>query len=188
MATTIFGLICLLPLGASLLMAVVAQGGERFFYASCAGLLALLAGICLGMTEYLELGPNGRVTRIRRLLGRRSSKVLARKEAARLLLSPFPQARNHYQLSLLGQHYPLGGLAKALAITRFVAHKGGLEVDEQISAWPETRPLSPDVKPPAGADVVETRLWSPGAVLRMLLPLLVFLGLGTVLSLLGARP
>lgn len=170
--------VLMVPLGCSVFMSFYSHDGERWFFAAVAALLALLVAFSSGMRAFL-VASGGRVYRRHWLFGVKTlDQELGKKGEVRLVLGPFPAARHGCQLNLLGEVVPLSGRQESLAITRFVADRSGLAVNELLSDWPNPHPLSADLKLQdleLEQDPKAWTLWRPRALLKFLLPMPFFM-------------
>ncbi|WP_412502537.1 hypothetical protein [Shewanella chilikensis] len=144
---TIWGLIMLVPLSASSLMAVVLTGKSQVFHAVSALLLLTLATGCLGVRRRWLFDPKS--AEIQEYTGWWRIKAKPRKTLPYSQLSihitPLAQTPNGVQLVLLGQRHTLTDMAEALTLIGFLRGCAGplavneLEVYEKVTAWPELK-------------------------------------------------
>ncbi|UZD60159.1 hypothetical protein OLL83_001757 [Shewanella algae] len=157
---TIWGLIMLVPLSASSLMAVVLTGKSQVFHAVSALLLLTLAIGCLGVRRRWLFDPKS--AEIQEYTGWWRIKAKPRKTLPYSQLSihitPLAQTPNGVQLVLLGQRHTLTDMAEALALIGFLHDFAGpLEVYEKVTAWPELKAVPFDTAPSDSAPEAESQ-------------------------------
>lgn len=205
----IYGAIALVPMGASLFMSLVLKGNEAVIYGVCAALLLPLALVLLGYREHLVFAP-GNLIRRRSFWGR-GEKDIERwpAGAVSLVAVPLVQLDKGCWLSVEAgkrlSRYSIGEEAETLTLAKLLAAQTGAMAMERISEYPKARPIqaagafegevAPDRHPGAAlradgkADskpAVQTAFARVrGSFWRALLPLPVFIALGTLLLWLG---
>ncbi|WP_339087628.1 hypothetical protein [Shewanella chilikensis] len=172
---TIWGLIMLVPLSASSLMAVVLTGKSQVFHAVSALLLLTLATGCLGVRRRWLFDPKS--AEIQEYTGWWRIKAKPRKTLPYSQLSihitPLAQTPNGVQLVLLGQRHTLTDMAEALTLIGFLRGCAGplavnelevyelevyeLEVYEKVTAWPELKAVPFDTAPSDSAPEAESQ-------------------------------
>lgn len=198
-----FGVIALVPMASSLVMALVLDGSEARMYGVIAPLLLLLALGLLGLREHWVFRADALV-RERSFYGL-SARVKQRWPMAevQLVAEPIGALEKGCWLSLYAgdskARYSIGEQAQTQALVRALAKATGAKGFERISRWPELCPLAAadseaDIGSSAsvaacngaeGPQPGQSLAWRAGSLWLLLLPLPLFIALGFALMLLG---
>lgn len=164
------GLICLICLLPSAVMAVVLEGGEGVFYAVVAGLLALATLILTGVRQHLVFDATEQA-----LVERRGWWRTPRKERQRWLLAdvtavvaPIASVEQGCQLEIVDHRYTIGSWDDTAALARFLRTVYGVRAMDRVTCWPETRPLDAEAAEtpspqPTGVQSTSAQSKRPGA-------------------------
>lgn len=192
----IAGLICLVPLSASVLMALVLTGGEQVFYGVVSLLLSLLSVVLLGARQHLLFDkPLGVLSEQRSWWGlfARETQQIPLCEV-RVVVAPIAALDQGCQLEMLEHRFTIGGAAETRQLAALLRDNFGVQALDRVAAWPDTRPLSDDgvgtpVALPADdlpADMRYKSLWDQPIVWKLALPLPLFALAGMGLSWVGS--
>ncbi|QSX40153.1 hypothetical protein [Shewanella cyperi] len=139
-----FALLGLLPLSASLVMAITLDGGEQTFYQFVSALLLPAVLILGSLRQYLVLDNPSRQRFVQsQLLGYHFKKTYqAQLQSTELLLRHDSYDRNQYELKLHDIVYPIGSLADTTQVMMFFAQTFNLTAKEQVTDFPNIRELN----------------------------------------------
>lgn len=136
-------LLALLPLSASLIMAITLDGGEQTFYQFVVALLLPVVIILWAFKQHLVLdNPSQQRFVQSQFLGYHFKKAyLAPLKSTELLLRHDSYNRNQYELKLHNLVYPIGSLTDTTQAMMFFAQTFNLPAKEQITQFPNIREL-----------------------------------------------
>lgn len=203
----IYGAIALVPMGASLFMSLVLKGNEAVIYGVFAALLLPVALVLLGYREHLVFVP-GNLIRRRSFWGRGEKDVERWPTGSvSLVAEPLVQLDKGCWLSLEAgkrlSRYSIGEEAETLALAKRLGAQTGAAACERISDYPHARPIQAaadfdnETAPDKHSNAAVTAVPAPhssaqasfatvrGSFWRALLPLPMFIALGTLLLWLG---
>ncbi|QFU24347.1 hypothetical protein FM038_020810 [Shewanella eurypsychrophilus] len=189
----------LLPLSASLLMAITLDGGEQSFYQVLVALLLPILFILGTLKHHLVLdNPSGQRFKQLQFMGFHFKKASqAPLQSTELLLRHDSHDRSQYELKIDTLVYSIGNLADTKQVVMFIAHTFKIPAKEQISDFPNIHDLTS--LPPANATddknshatdeifppIIIPPLWSPKVVLRFFYPLPFLMAFGVAIKFIG---
>lgn len=138
-----FALLGLLPLSASLLMAITLDGGEQTFYQFVVALLLPTLFILGTLKHHLVLDNPSQQRFVQlQFWGYHFKKIYqAPLKSTALLLRHDSHDRSLYELKLHDLIYPIGSLTDTTQVVTFFAHTFNIPAQEQISDFPNIHPL-----------------------------------------------
>jgi hypothetical protein len=149
-----FAILGLLPLSASVLMAITLDGGEQTFYQFVVALLLPLV-LVLGLIKHHLVLDNPSKQRFVQLqfMGYHFKKAYqAPLQSTELLLRHDSHDRSQYELKLHNIIYPIGSLADTTQVVFFFAKTFTIPAKEQVTDFPNIHDL--EVSPLADSSVV----------------------------------
>lgn len=189
----------LLPLSASILMAIALDGDEQSFYQFLVALLLPIQFILGTLKHHLVLdNPSGQRFKQLQFMGfhfKKSSQ--APLQSTELLLRHDSHDRSQYELKIDTLVYSIGNLTDTKQVVMFIAHTFKIPAKEQISDFPNIHDLTSQSPANANQDknshatdeifppIAIPPLWSPKVALRIFYPLPFFMAFGVAIKFIG---
>jgi hypothetical protein len=139
-----FAFLGLLPLCASIVMALTLEGGEQTFYQVVVALLLPAVVICWLLKHYLVLdnASQQRFVQLQCLAYHFKREQAAPLAATELLLRHSSYDRRQYMMKLHDVTYATGNLDETSALVLFIAKKFNLKATEQVTDFPNIHALA----------------------------------------------
>lgn len=202
----IWGVIALVPLSASLLMAVVLRGVEQVIYTGSSAFLLSFSVLALGVRRHLIMNPEQGKLRLEKSWWGLGRAVIGHCRLAdqRAVVAPVAELSEGCLLEFADQKYTVGSAEETRQLALFINRYFAVPAFDRVSQWPQEIALQSDTEAASTADTrlesggrprvstVEVRseypsIWDQHILLKLLLPLPLFIVLGVLLTLLGTE-